>query len=235
MLLVLFDIDGTLLNTYQVDGDCYVRALELEFGIALADQDWDQFETVTDAGVLRELFAEKFGRPPEPEEVRAFIDRFVSLLRQAYEAAPELFQEIRGASNLLKRLETSDGRRVGLATGGWRASALFKLGCAGILPEKLPLSTAEDGNSRESVVRRCISRARTVYRVDRFDRIVSVGDRVWDIKTARSLNLPFVGVGDPERLRRWGAFQAVPDFQDPDGLIAALNQARIPNRGGDEN
>lgn len=230
MQLVIFDIDGTLLNTYQVDGDCYVRALDIEFKITLADQDWDQFETVTDAGIFRELFRQRFGRLPDPGEVQAFIDRFVALLREAYEASPELFQEIRGASNLLKRLGTTDGLRVGLATGGWRASALFKLGCAGISAGKLPLSTAEDGDSRESIVMSCLAQAMTVYEVDHFDRIVSVGDQVWDVKTARAMNLPFVGVGDPDRLRAWGATQAVPDFEDPDRFLESLNLARAPAR-----
>jgi phosphoglycolate phosphatase-like HAD superfamily hydrolase len=230
MLLVMFDLDGTLLNTYQVDGDCYVRALELECGIALADQDWSRFETVTDAGVFREVFVKTFGRAPEPKEVQAFIDRFMDLLREAYDHAPERFEEVPGASNLLNRLGTSDGLRVGLATGGWLASALFKLQCAGISPENLPLSTAEDGDSRESILRACQARAGTVYRVARFDRIVSVGDQVWDIKAARTLNLPFIGVGDPEKLRGWGASQAVPDFRDPDGFIDLLDLARVPAR-----
>ncbi|MBU0513216.1 MAG: HAD family hydrolase, partial [Proteobacteria bacterium] len=92
MLLVIFDIDGTLLNTYQVDGDCYVRALEIEFNIHLLDQDWDQFDTVTDAGIFRELFWQNFGRFPEPGEVRAFIDRFVALLEKSHQDSPELFQ-----------------------------------------------------------------------------------------------------------------------------------------------
>ncbi len=228
MQLVMFDVDGTLLDTYQVDGDCYVRALDLEFQITLTDQDWDQFETVTDAGIFRELFREKFGRLPGPGEIRAFIARFVALLQEAYQASPDLFREIRGASNLLTRLEDTDGLRVGLATGGWRASALFKLGCAGISVSDLPLSTAEDGDSRESIVRSCLAKALTAYGVDHFDRIVSVGDQVWDVKTARAMDLPFVGVGDADRLRAWGASQAVPDFADPDRFLESLNLARVP-------
>ncbi|MHC5724190.1 MAG: hypothetical protein ACYTXY_08540 [Nostoc sp.] len=33
MQLVIFDIDGTLTNTYKIDENCFVRAFALEFGI----------------------------------------------------------------------------------------------------------------------------------------------------------------------------------------------------------
>ncbi|MBU0517031.1 MAG: hypothetical protein KJ621_19925, partial [Proteobacteria bacterium] len=202
--------------------------LEIEFKITLVDQDWDQFETVTDAGIFRELFRQNFGRFPEPGEVRAFIDRFVALLREAFGASPELFQEIRGASNLMKRLGTTDGLRVGVATGGWRASALFKLGCAGISVSNLPLSTAEDGLARRDILADCIAKAKAFYQVNGFARTIIVGDQVWDVKAARAMNLPFIGVGDPDRLYGFGATQAVPDFEDPDGFIERLNRARAP-------
>src|SRR2546426_412587 len=53
--------------------------------------------------------------------------------------------------------------------------------------------------SRESIVKTAIARASVFYRCQQFERIVSVGDAVWDLQTAKQLGLPFIGVGNQER------------------------------------
>jgi phosphoglycolate phosphatase-like HAD superfamily hydrolase len=76
-----------------------------------------------------------------------------------------------------------------------------------------------------------VSKAQTLYRQDHFARIVSVGDGSWDVRTARNLRLPFLGIGSGDgetKLRRAGATHVLEDFADYTQLIHCLLDADIP-------
>ena len=40
-----------------------------------------------------------------------------------------------------------------------------------------------------------IERAKAYYNISKFDEIISVGDGIWDLKTAQNLDLNFIGIG----------------------------------------
>ncbi len=52
MRLVMFDIDGTLTDTVNVDKECYVRSLAEACGFVDIETDWSRYEHATDARVL---------------------------------------------------------------------------------------------------------------------------------------------------------------------------------------
>ena len=222
MNLVVFDVDGTLTDTSGVDARCFVGALEGAFGVADGSSDWEEYVHVTDSGITREVFDRKYGRPPTAAETQVFVDRFLALLQEGFRSEPGDFAEIPGAGHLVDALPRISDWKVGIATGGWRASAMFKMRCAGIRFDGAPLATANDGISREEIIGACISRARDEYAVDRFSKIVSVGDGSWDLKTAKNMDLPFIGVGDEGRLRELGAPYVVTDFEDVAGFVRLL-------------
>lgn len=238
MNLAIFDIDGTLVDTNQVDGECFVRAVELEFGVTSVNEEWklgevslgrwDSYPHITDSGITREVFQRAFARYPEAGEIQRLSDRYIRLLKASYESGPQRFREVNGAGNLLRRLSGRPDWKIGMATGGWRALATYKLTCAKIPVEDIPISTSDDAISRQDIVKECVARARNHHRVDRFSKTVSIGDGVWDVETARALELPFIGVGDEARLREWGAFHVVQDYRDPMGFIQLLEEAQIP-------
>ena len=67
----------------------------------------------------------------------------------------------------------------------------------------------------------------------RFDRVVSIGDGVWDVQTAIELDVPFVGIGigaRADQLRLAGASIVLPDYSDVDAFMAALEDARHPEK-----
>jgi phosphoglycolate phosphatase-like HAD superfamily hydrolase len=237
--LAIFDIDGTLTDTNKVDGACYGRAMELEFGVTSVDREWkfgevslgrwDTYPHITDSGIIREIFQRAFKRDPEAEEIRRFIERYVGLLKESYRSSPHHFNQIAGAGHILRHLSETPAWKIGIATGGWFALATYKLKCTGISTAGIPLSTADDAVSREDIVKSCVARAQSHYRVGRFSKIVSIGDGAWDIKTARALGLPFIGVGDPKRLTQEGAVHTVQDYRDPDGFVGLLEKAEMPS------
>jgi phosphoglycolate phosphatase-like HAD superfamily hydrolase len=63
------------------------------------------------------------------------------------------------------------------------------------------------------------------------DRVVSVGDAIWDVRTATAVGWPFVGVATGARadqLRVHGVSTILADLSDVDEVTAALEAARTP-------
>ncbi len=235
MKLVIFDVDGTLTRTLRVDADCFVRAFADEFGISGINTDWGSYDSYTDSGIAGQIFREKLGHPPTPEENARLVDRFIALLQEEAAAEPELFQEIPGAAAALARLREDPDWKTALATGCWLPSALFKLEEAGISLDRIPLATADDSPIREEIVRLVISLSRQFYGTDRFERLVYVGDGVWDVKMSSELKIGFIGVADEEKrkpLRAEGATNFLTDFRDYTGFLKELSRATVPGKNG---
>lgn len=231
MRLAIFDIDGTLTETNEVDSVCFVRAMADAHAVAEMSTDWGAYAHTTDSYITREVLREHFGRTPEDAERVKFISRFVSLLEESRSRDDSLFGEVAGASAALARLRGEPGWGVAIATGCWRGSGLLKLSAAGLETEGVPAAFAEDGVSREEILLAALARARESYGREGFDRVVSLGDGLWDVSAARNLGFAFVGVGGGERaalLRGAGASHVVEDFKDYERLLRCLDEAKVP-------
>jgi phosphoglycolate phosphatase-like HAD superfamily hydrolase len=231
MKLVVFDLDGTLARTNAVDEECFVQAFSDSLGIYPLNTNWPEYEHITDSGVIREAYANSFGRDPNPIEISNFVECFLALLNERHRTNADLFAEIPGASSLLAALRRHAQWRVAIATGSWERSARFKIKTSGIGADSDPAAFAEDGPSREAIVRTAVARASVRYRQSQFERIVSVGDAIWDIWTAKQLQLPFVGIAGNERaevLRQLGASHVMEDFASYNDCLQCLEEARIP-------
>lgn len=54
MHLVLFDIDGTLVESCDFDTTCFQAAIKDVLGVSI-DPDWSRYRHVTDSGILSEV------------------------------------------------------------------------------------------------------------------------------------------------------------------------------------
>jgi len=228
--LAIFDVDGTLLDNMECEDECYSAALREVLGLLWVDTDWSRYEHVSDAAIAVEAFRRQFGSEPTTAQLDATISRFVRLLGDAHRADPEAIAPVPGALALLESLHTR-GWAVALATGAWRRAAELKLSGGGVRYADLPLATSEDGPARTRIVTTARSRAERHHATERFERVVCIGDGVWDVRAARDLDLPFVGVGSgagAERLTAAGATVIVADFLDIERTIAAFEKATSP-------
>jgi phosphoglycolate phosphatase-like HAD superfamily hydrolase len=228
MKLVIFDIDGTLTQTSHVDEICFTRAFADAHGVEVISDHWIGCPHVSDSGVTQHLFQYYFGRDPHDHESIAIKQRLVDLLEEHHLIDQSYFAEIPRAAETFNQLVESRGWAKAIATGCWQPSAEMKLRVASINYQGVPGGFAEDGVARESIVGAAISRSRVNYRREDFDRIVSIGDGVWDVRTAARLGLPFVGVAcgaRAEMLREAGAKHVIPDFEDTDRFFKLLDEA----------
>lgn len=186
--LVIFDIDGTLVNTNQVDEDCFIRAFAKAFDISNINTRWAEYSHVTDSGITYQIFQERWGRIPTDEELIKLKKCFCYLLNESFQKHPHLFAEIPGALKVFSELKQDPDWKVAIATGGWRESALLKLKKANFDLTDVSFASADRGISREDIVNTLIEKAK-------FEKIVFIGDGIWDLKTAAKLDLAFIGIG----------------------------------------
>jgi phosphoglycolate phosphatase-like HAD superfamily hydrolase len=228
--LAVFDIDGTLTDTNVVDDECYLQAISDTLGFERQSLDWSDAPHVTDAALLR-WFAHRQHFDLEPRHETAVLGRFIELLQHHLEHSPDRFRPIPGAATVRAALERH-GWQVALATGGWEESARLKLTAIGFDPAGLVLATAHDSETRNGIVQLAIRHA--TERHGSFDQVVSIGDGVWDVRTAREMGLPFIGVAAEraaDRLRVAGASIILPDLSDASVLCASLEYATVPLPG----
>ncbi len=231
--LAIFDVDGTLVQSYELDGECFVAACHDALGIGDVDTDWGRYDHVTDPGIAAQIIRERRGREPSAGELdrlqSAFCDRLAEAAGRdgAYAALP-------GAAELLAALRARDDWVVALATGGWRAAARLKIGRSGLDLDRVAAAYGEDGPSRQAIVNAAIARAKAQAGVDEFAQMVCIGDGVWDLRTATSLGLPCIGIGtgaQAERLAEAGAARVIADFTDLEAILNALEDATPPVSG----
>ena len=228
MILIMFDIDGTLTESFALDSGTFVEALGDAFGFRDVSDDWASYPNVTDTGILAELFRVRLGRAPTGEETAKMQARFVALLTERVTAAGGI-PPVVGAVEVLARLRSSSDYAVSYASGGWRETALFKLRSAGLPTEGIPGAFSDDDPTREDICRASQQRAETFYGRT-FSRIIYVGDGVWDVRASRQLGYGFIGIGEndgADKLRAEGAVHVLKNFENSDAFLSLLTSVRF--------
>lgn len=228
MNLVIFDIDGTLTKSSQVDLASFVYLITKALGAQHVSTNLADYEHATASFIYRHYFHQRHQRNPRPEELEVAQRRHATLIQQAIQAKPDCISAVPGAGAMLALLREREDWQVSIATGAWRAPALAKLAHAGLDAGWIPAAFAEDGFSREGIIGRARERALAAAKVVSFDRIVLVGDGVWDVQAARQLGYGFVGIthdADAALLRRQGARVLLPDYSRPELILRALTAA----------
>lgn len=223
-MLILFDIDGTLVHSEEALDRCFMAAVQDELNCQPLAPEWERFDDVTDAAILDDLFRTQRGRLPSAEEVRRVQADYQ---RRLFNTTGVQVRPIAGAKELLAELLNAPDVRVALATGNWFGAAHYKLEAAGIDASRLPMATASDATRRSDILRVAIQRAGGVSP----QGTVYVGDGTWDAATASALQIGFVGVaadGWGHALRRSGVSTVVRDFRDPGMRQVLAAAARAP-------
>jgi|SRR5947209_2864330 len=225
--LAIFDVDGTLCDTLEVDDECFCSVASELLQISLAG--WEESPHVTDSGIVDWLWRRYRGRAPAQPEIEDFVARYEAALARQLDQAPSRFAATRGAAPLLDCLRR-EGWHVGIATGGWSRTALLKLRAAD-LPVELLFASADDSPDRVAIFDLAKRRADATYH-GIHERVVLVGDGIWDVHVAAHLGWALLGVGCGERgarLRQGGATAVVDDFLDGNEVLRLLRGCAVPS------
>lgn len=185
---VMFDIDGTLVKSYELDSRVFIASVREVTGI-IVDSDWSTYHHVTDAGILEEII-ETNGITNRQETCKKVKDLFIQKLADSIAENP--IREVPGAASFLALLNSRDDVVVSLATGGWHESAALKLSSAGIDFLSIPLASSDDNISRTEIMKTAFSRASN----GRLYPCTYFGDGSWDKQACEKLGYDFVLVGN---------------------------------------
>ncbi|AFY76130.1 putative phosphatase [Pleurocapsa sp. PCC 7327] len=231
MKLVVFDVDGTLININKIEEDCFIRAFAEEFGIVRINPNWSEYTHVTDSGIASQILQERLGCFPSDKELSRIKIRFFHLLKEACDRHSGLFFEIPGASKIIQELKTDPNWNIAIATGCWRDPALLKLKKAEVGISGIPFVSNDDKFSREDIIKESVEKAKYLYGIKDFKKIVFVGDGIWDVKTAGKLGIPFIGIAganEAKKLFEQGSDRVFENFNRIKNFKKVLETAQIP-------
>lgn len=210
--LVIFDIDGTIIDSVKTDDDCFMETFRNLYGIDLTGTDWNDFQHVTDSGLTREIFIQNFDRLPEVEEIEKIKTHFYGLLAQA----ENQYREIKGALAFIDQLAQHGQFQVAFATGGWRETAILKMNSIEFAIENHVFKSSNDHYSRAEITKLAIEESLSRANSSLFSAVTYVGDGLWDLHTSNGLGIDFIGVDahGKGKLGKAGAEKIVRNFQD---------------------
>ena len=202
MHAVVFDIDGTLLESASVDDDLFRFALRRVLGPVKFRESLTDYDFVSDSGILWQVLVDnKLQELPDPTS--EIISNFVGAL-QEHISKNGAFCEVPGARDLMASLRSSPDHYVAIATGGWFASATLKLESADFDLNNITLSASDTERDRTGIMRAALDRSETEY-----ESITYYGDGPWDRDACEALGWNFVPVG-----RALGGLESYLDLGD---------------------
>ena len=209
MYHVMFDVDGTLVKSYDLDSTLFCESVNEVTGITLS-ANWEQYRHVTDSGILLEVF-ERYRVSDRKISENNIKKVFLDKLKQSIAIQP--IQEVPGAKAFLLRLQSMHNVVISIATGGWHESAAIKLKSAGIDIGSIPISSSNEHISRVGIMRCAQSKISNgkVYPCAYF------GDGGWDKKACEELGFNFVLVGNQVK-----HFQRIKSFQSSDEALSYI-------------
>lgn len=216
-VLAVFDIDGTLTNSIPQHQSAFETALR-RFDFPDLNTDWASYRHHTDSAIFTEA-RDAAGRAPDQADLKLLETRYAVAFDAVVMNWP--MSEVPGASALLRALRRIKAPFV-FATGSLRHGARRKLSVLADTWDDVPLVTASEHMTRESLVRAAVDAGKAQFGLNGSTRVISIGDGIWDLRTARALGLEFLGVGtgtSATRLREEGA-EVLSDFTDARAALA---------------
>jgi len=230
MRLVLFDIDGTLLNSGGMGRASMRRALGMIFG-SPGNPSY-RYDGKTDKQIVRDVMRLE-GHTDEHIDSRMekLIELYLEGLRTGAEGGKFNVRPLEGVVELLDALEQRDDVVLGLLTGNVEPGARIKLTAAGLDPDRFRINAfGSDHEHRPQLPAIAQRRASETLGLDiAGDRVVVIGDTPADIECGRSLGAKAIGVASGhytvEQLQAHNPYAVFPSLKDTQRVLETILNA----------
>jgi len=215
-MLIIFDVDGTLIGGEAADWLSFDTAIESVLGFAADETFFAGLPEIT-AQSIAEAAVRASGAETGNGLEQRIHDEYLRGLRLAHSSDPLTFQPRPGVPELLQHLASMPGVKVALATGDWHPTITFKLAAAGIDISTFPVATSSDTSRRPDIIRLAAERASMPL-----SQAVYVGDGPWDMRACRELKIPFIGTGSRTHRLSENGVQHLLEPLEPSAFVALL-------------
>jgi phosphoglycolate phosphatase-like HAD superfamily hydrolase len=188
-MLIIFDVDGTLIGGESHDWKCFDRAIENVLKFTPTREFFASLPEITAQAIAEASVraANKEVGTGLEERIRA---EYLRRLQEVHSRDQRAFPVREGVVALLSHLDSLPHVGVAIATGDWLETISFKLAAAEIDVSRFPMATSSDHHQRSEIIRLAAQRAGRSL-----SDAVYIGDGVWDFKACRKLGVRFIGTG----------------------------------------
>jgi phosphoglycolate phosphatase len=222
-ILLLWDIDGTLIASGNAGMRALTVALRTVFGVEGSLTDID-FAGRTDPWIVKTIFA-KFGLPHTPENVARYIEGYVAVLPT--ELHNPHARVLPGVRAILAAAAAQGEIAQGLLTGNLRRGAQLKLAHHGLWEQFAFGAFADDAEIRNELGPHALRRAHEHHRVEfAGDRVWVIGDTAHDIACGKAIGARTLAVATGghklEALRQHAPTALLEDLSDTATVLRLL-------------
>jgi phosphoglycolate phosphatase len=225
MKILLWDIDGTLLNTDRAGMHAWVQALGEEHG-SPADVNSMSPAGMTDGGIAKDAIADVLCREYSTELAASLLGRYVELLPEWLERRTNGFIH----PNVVEILQAAAARsdiENALLTGNLEAGARLKLGHHSILDFFAWGAFADHGIKRRDIARHARSQAEARHG-DAIEAVYVIGDTRHDIDCGKAIEARTIAVGTgpfgAEELAQFEPWWAIEHLPDAHAFLTRLDE-----------
>ncbi len=228
-MLILFDIDATLIRTSGAGIRAMVSAGKALFGEAFAGADGIDFAGRLDPLILSNMLG-KSGLADSTENARAMRVEYRAHLVRAL--VPGVGRALPGVPELLAALAERDGLALGLLTGNFAETGRLKLAACGIDPDQFTVCAWGDDSPHQPPARDHLPPVAMDRYRERFGRAIDarnvtiIGDTPHDVACALAHGCRVLGVATGQfgvdTLIAAGAHRSVPDLSATADIVRWL-------------
>lgn len=219
--LVLFDLDGTLVNAGGAGRTSLRKAIkelygvepEFEHSLISGRTDLDNFS------IVYSLI--KKGKKPTAAEMKKMKAKYLEILPTEVHAVVRCkkYDLVPGVEKFLKMLAKDKDVILGLGTGNLEEGAKIKLEPSKLASYFTVGGYGEDGQTREEMLRAAVKRAEKKFKTKlEPDQVYVIGDTHRDICAAKNCGFHSAvltnGFGDAQKIQRAAAELETKDFND---------------------
>jgi len=194
MKLILFDIDGTLIDSGGAGNRAFSMALKSAYGLE-GGLNGVRLDGKTDLQILREVL-DRYGTVLESREelIQTLFDRYLAFLRRELERVGERYRVLPGVTDLLSLLEQDASFLLGIASGNIESGARLKLERGGLNRFFRLGGFGSDSESRTELIKTAMKRGEDHAHPSVIESTIVIGDTPRDILHGKEAGAEVVAV-----------------------------------------